>query len=81
MSSEASLQTVTIKITGMHCSSCAMNIDFELEDLDGVTEVTTHYASQKTKVTFNPQKTTVDQIIKIIESLDYKAEIYENSNV
>ena len=37
-------EQVTLKITGMHCPSCAMNIDGALEDTAGVIEAETSYA-------------------------------------
>ena len=42
------MKTVTLKIVGMHCTSCAMNIDFELEDIKGVKEASTNYAKLQT---------------------------------
>ncbi len=68
------MKTVTLKITGMHCTSCAMNIDFELEDIDGVSNATTNYAKQQTVVSFDPQKTTLEKILLVFESLEYTAE-------
>ena len=65
--------TITLKITGMHCTSCAINIDFELEDLDGVTDARTDYARQKSVITFDEQKVKPDQIIAIITKLGYEA--------
>ncbi len=35
---------VIFKIQGMHCTSCAMNIDGELEDTEGIKEAKTNYA-------------------------------------
>ena len=65
--------TVTLQIVGMHCTSCAMNIDFELEDLEGVKDVRTNYAKQKSEVTFYPGKVTPEQMIKAIKKLGYDA--------
>jgi Cu+-exporting ATPase len=65
------MKTVTLKITGMHCTSCAMNIDFELEDLEGVKEVSTNYAKQVTTVTFDPNKIKLGKIIEVINNLEY----------
>lgn len=65
--------TITLEITGMHCSSCAINIDFELEDRDGVTSVNTDYARQKSVVTFYPDKVTPKQLIECICKLGYTA--------
>lgn len=67
------LATITFQIIGMHCTSCAINIDFELEDLEGVKEAKTHYAKQKSEVTFFPDKVTREQMIAVITKLGYEA--------
>jgi copper chaperone CopZ len=61
----------------MHCTSCAFNIDGELEDTDGVQESNTNYAKQKTEVTFDPKKISPDRIVAVIRKLDdkYDAEV------
>lgn len=60
----------------MHCTSCAMNIDGELEDTEGVKESNTSYAKQETEVTFDPKKISIDKINSIIRKIDdvYNAE-------
>ena len=45
-----------LKIEGMHCTSCAMNIDFDLEDLDGIKKAKTSYAKSETEIEFDPGK-------------------------
>ena len=69
------MKTVTLKIVGMHCTSCAMNIDFELEDLKGVREASTNYAKQKTVVTFDPNVVNLGKIIEVIKSLEYEVKV------
>jgi copper chaperone CopZ len=68
---KANGETVTFKIEGMHCTSCAMNIDGELEDTEGVTSATTSYAKSKTVITYDPSKVTQDKLKQVIESLEY----------
>ena len=58
----------------MHCTSCAFNIDGELEDTEGVIESNTNYAKSETEVEFDEEKITVEQIIKCIENTGYKAQ-------
>ncbi len=70
-SNQSDLTTLTLQIVGMHCTSCAMNIDFELEDLDGVQSASTNYAKAKTVVTFDPKKVTVDKLSDAIRGLNY----------
>ena len=60
------------KISGMHCVSCAMNIDGELEDMDGIKESSTNYAKSETKVEFDQEKVEDKKIKDIIEKLGYK---------
>ena len=63
------------KINGMHCTSCAMNIDFDLEDLKGVNFAKTSYASQECEVEFEEEKIKVTEIIAKIKNTGYLAEI------
>jgi copper chaperone CopZ len=61
------------KINGMHCTSCAMNIDGELEDTDGIKESNTNYAKSQTEVEFDPEKVNDKAIIGIIKKVGYQA--------
>lgn len=73
------MKKVVLNILGMHCTSCAMNIDGELEDTEGVKESRTNYAKQQTQVTFDPEIVSVNKLISIIRKIDetYDAEIAE----
>ncbi len=63
-----------LKITGMHCSSCAMNIDGDLEDnVKGLKSANTNYAKQETEVEFDEEKVKLDQIIQQIKETGYQA--------
>lgn len=68
-------QTVAFKIEGMHCTSCAMNIDGDLEDTEGVISATTSYAKSQTVITYDPSKVTQDKLKQVIESLEYSVEL------
>ena len=57
----------------MHCVSCAMNIDGELEDTNGVQKAVTNYAKQQTEVEFEEEKITEIKIIEIIKHVGYSA--------
>lgn len=58
----------------MHCSSCAMDIDFDLEDLEGVKSAKTSYAKQSTEVEFDEKKVTEEDIAAQIKKTGYKTE-------
>lgn len=65
------------KISGMHCTSCAMNIDGELEDTKGVKESNTNYAKSQTEVEFDEKKIGEEQIISIIQKTGYKVNLLD----
>lgn len=64
-----------LKIEGMHCSSCAMNIDMDLEDLKGVKSANTNYAKQVSEVEFIEGEVSTDKIVEQIEKTGYKATV------
>ena len=65
------MKIILLKITNMHCVSCAMNIDGELEDTLGVAESNTNYAKSQTAVTFDPGKISEGKIKEIVNKLGY----------
>lgn len=66
--------TKKFKIDGMHCTSCAMTIDFDLEDI-GVVSAKTNYAKQESEVEFDAEKLTEEDIIQCISKTGYKASL------
>lgn len=69
------MKKVIFKISGMHCVSCAMNIDMELEETNGILESNTNYARQQSEVRFDENKLNMEKIIEIIKNLGYDADI------
>lgn len=61
-------------IKGMHCSSCAMSIDMDLEDLAGIKKVQTSYAKAETEVEFDPSQVSAEQILDTIKKTGYSAQ-------
>ncbi len=60
------------KIDGMHCTSCSMMIDGDLEDTKGVVSSSTNYATGETEVEFNEGEIAVEGIIKTIKNTGYE---------
>lgn len=58
------------KVSGMHCVSCAMGIEWELED-HGV-KAKCDYAQQKLEVEYEPEKMSEEEIKKTVEKAGYK---------
>lgn len=64
-------RTIVLKISGMHCASCAMDIDMTLEEMDGILEASTSYARSETQVKFDPDRVNEDKITGIIKTVGY----------
>ena len=65
------MDTTTYKIKGMHCASCAGIIEKTLKKVDGITSAEVNYGTEAAKLTFDPAKTTPEQLSKTIEPLGY----------
>ena len=72
---QENMKVVECLISGMHCSSCAMNIDGALEDLPGVMSADTSYASATTTVRFDPTKSSQEQVLRTISEAGYHATV------
>ncbi len=70
-------KTITLSITGMHCVSCAMNIDGELEDTGAVESASTNYAKSEATITYDPVHISSEEIVAKIATLGYTATIKE----
>lgn len=69
------MKKIKLKIDGMHCTSCAINIDFDLEDIEGVKCAKTSYAKQETEIEFDEVKINEEIIIQTIQKTGYKARL------
>lgn len=69
------LTKAIFKINRMHCASCALTIDMDLEETEGVKESNTSYAKQKTEVTFDSDIIKPEKIIELIKKTGYEASI------
>ena len=57
----------------MHCTACAMNIDFELEDTKGVNKASTNYVRSQTEVEYDPEVLDEQKIIEAIKKAGYSS--------
>jgi copper chaperone CopZ len=74
------MKKIKLKIEGMHCASCAMNIDFDLEDLEGVKSCKTSYARQESEVEFDESKISPEKILAQIKETGYLANPQASKN-
>nr|WP_295160954.1 heavy metal translocating P-type ATPase [uncultured Methanobrevibacter sp.] len=63
---------MTIRIQGMHCASCTMNVENFLIRLDGIFDVKADLTSQTAKIRYDSSKVTLDEIEEVITSLGFE---------
>lgn len=66
------MKKVKIKIEGMHCASCTMLIDGDLEDLNGVKSSSTSFAKSETEVEYDESCVSLKEITNAIKKSGYK---------
>ncbi|MFC1653374.1 heavy-metal-associated domain-containing protein [Patescibacteria group bacterium] len=68
-------KAIEFKIEGMHCTSCVMNIDGALEDIEGINSSNSSYRKGKTSVDFDPEVISETKIIQTIKDAGYTASV------
>ena len=63
---------MTIRIQGMHCASCTMNVENFLIRLDGIFDVKADLTSQSARIRYDSSKVTLDEIDEVIASLGFE---------
>jgi len=66
------MKKIIIPISGMHCDSCARNIESRLKKLKGVSNANVNFANEKATIEFDENKINEDDIAKAIEKLGYR---------
>ncbi len=70
--SGAEVRTVTVKVDGMTCASCAASIHYKLSEMKGVVWDTVDLAKGLVQVRYSDQ-TTLKGILAGVENLGYRA--------
>lgn len=68
-------QTVTLDMQNMTCAMCKITIKRALQGVDGVQVVNVDPESKTSTVTFSPQKTNIEALIKATTNAGYPATI------
>ncbi|MBR0271480.1 MAG: heavy metal translocating P-type ATPase [Methanobrevibacter sp.] len=63
---------VTLRIDGMHCASCTMNVENFLIRLDGIFDVKADLTSGTAYVRYDKSKVTIDDMEKVINNLGFE---------
>uniref|UniRef100_A0A673BXI8 P-type Cu(+) transporter n=1 Tax=Sphaeramia orbicularis TaxID=375764 RepID=A0A673BXI8_9TELE len=72
---------VTLRVKGMHCRSCVVNIQDNISMLHGVSSVEVSLEKEKASICYDPLKITVPQLQKAIEDLppgNFKTQLWDS---
>lgn len=61
-----------IKISGMHCASCALNIEKAIGSLDPVSHVAVNFGTDTAQVEFDPSRINVRDLDKVVRDAGYE---------
>ncbi len=64
----------TLSIKGMHCQSCAINVEKTLGKQPGVKSSNVNFATEKATLEYNSKKIDLHKFVEIIRSLGYDVE-------
>lgn len=73
------LKQEQLYIKGMTCINCQNRIEDDLKKNAGVTDVCVSYEKGIARVSYQTEKTTVDELIRVIEALGYEVSFEEDS--
>lgn len=62
-----------LKIQGMHCVSCALNIEKSLNKLEGVTKATVNFSTEEAIIDYDKKQVNINKIKELVSDLGYKA--------
>uniref|UniRef100_A0AAX7TEW7 P-type Cu(+) transporter n=1 Tax=Astatotilapia calliptera TaxID=8154 RepID=A0AAX7TEW7_ASTCA len=73
---------VALRVKGMHCRSCVVNIQDNISVLPGVSSVEVSLENEKASICYDPQTVTVTQLQQAIEALppgNFKTQPWDSS--
>jgi heavy metal translocating P-type ATPase len=65
--------TLSFRISGMHCASCASNIQRSLLKEPGVQEAAVNYGNERATVSYDESATQLSKVTQVVEKMGYHA--------
>lgn len=65
--------TLTLKLRGMSCASCANNIESAIRSVPGVGDCQVNFGAEQASIQYDPQITNLEQIQAAVEEAGYSA--------
>jgi len=72
---------IRFKISGMHCASCAANIERSLKGKDGIISIRVNFANESAYIEYTAQEISPQGLEKLIQDAGYKATPSEQADL
>ena len=69
----------TFDVKGMHCASCAANVEKAVKKLEGASEVYVNFAANRLALDADPAKLTQQQVIDTVRAAGFEASLPESA--
>ena len=62
---------ITLPVTGMTCTNCAMNIERTVKKLNGISDAQVNFAAEKAAISFDPTQLHLKEVIAKIQGAGF----------
>ncbi|AKM82621.1 TPA: copper-translocating P-type ATPase [Candidatus Berkelbacteria bacterium] len=70
---------IQINLSGMHCASCALIIEKEINKLPGIKQANVNFGAEKASIIYDEDSLKIEEITKTIKNAGYEAEIVDEN--
>ncbi|MBV8884335.1 MAG: copper-translocating P-type ATPase [Chroococcidiopsidaceae cyanobacterium CP_BM_RX_35] len=67
------MDTLTLKLRGMSCASCASNIEQAIQSVPGVIDCSVNFGVEQATVKYEPKRTNLEKIQQVVSDAGYSA--------
>ncbi|WP_017315994.1 heavy metal translocating P-type ATPase [Mastigocladopsis repens] len=67
------MDTLTLKLRGMSCASCARNVEEAILSVPGVVDGNVNFGAEQATIKYDPRKTSLETIQQAVEDAGYSA--------
>lgn len=78
---EETLKSITLRVEGMTCATCAGNVDHAVKELQGVKDVNVNIANDKMTVTYDTEVLKLSHMKKAVQDIGYDIMLEEDIDV
>ncbi len=72
------MEKISIKISGMSCSSCAQKVEKALKQVDGVQSAAVNLPMEKAYIEYDPDKVSEKQLLGEVEKTGFQSQLLES---